>query len=534
MLGVVLRLWGLQQYPIHLSHDEVSQAYDAISIAQTGKDIYGNFLPTIFRSVGDYKSPFYTYATALVYLLIGNYEWMIRVVGVVFGILIIPAVFWFTFKLTKESKMAFFAAFFTAISPSEIHFSRKSFESGAGIFFLLIAFTCFLTYLEAQKRSKWLYLGVIFSAFGMYTYFSHAIIIPLMIVVFILIFRKKINWSFKKYLPVLSFWVILILPLMMIILTNPSSKYRSQNVFITQDRILENQINLIDKEGLPLAQFLRLKTIVDFSFNRYLEQFNPVYLFGNGLGLTNQGMIDIGPLLFLQLPLLLIAFLYLVKREKFSHAYKLFGAWIALGVLPSGLTFEAFSPHRMVIVFTLLSILTGIGAYWLWQKINNLKLLKIIIILILATALVLDEIYFIHIYFVNNPYEKSQYIQYPFKQIAEFAWSEHENYDLIVFDPLFGEDAPFVAPATQYYLAYFGNYPPAKFQKEYRTGSKERETIFDKFSIRKIDWIEDQHLKNNLVIGSSWSLPIQSIDKSKIIKIFYSYDGKPAFYAVKM
>lgn len=534
MLGALLRLWELQQYPVHLSHDEVSQAYDAISIAQTQKDIYGNFLPTIFPSVGDFKSPFYTYATAMVYLLIGNHEWMIRVVGVVFGILIIPAVFWFTYQLTKESKIALFASFFTAISPSEIHFSRKSFEGGAGIFFVLIAFACLLTYLEKQKTPKWLYLGAVFSAFGMYTYFSHALIIPLMLVAFVLIFRKKFAWGVKKYLPVFILWILLVVPLMMIILTNPGSRYRSQTVFITQDRTLENQFNLVTDKGVMLPQFLHLKMTGDFSFNRYLAQFDPVYLFGNGLGLTNQGMIDMGPLLFFQLPLLLMAFYFLVKRTDFSNQYKLFIIWIALGVLPSGLTFESYSPHRMVIVFTLLNILSGVGAYWLWQKINNLKLYKIAIILTLAIVLDLNEVYFFHIYFVNNPYEKSEYIQYPFKQVAEFAWSQYENFDLIVIDPLFGGDAPFVATAAQYYLAYFGNYPPSKFQKQYKVGSKERETNFDKFSIRKINWIEDQHLKNTLFIGSWLSLPIQSIDKNKILKTFYKYDGRVAFYAVKL
>lgn len=534
ILGILLRLWELQKYPVHLSHDEVSQAYDAISIAKTGRDIYGNFLPTIFPSVGDYKSPFYTYATALVYLLIGNHEWMIRVVGVVFWILIIPAVFWFALRLTKDSKIALFAAFFTAISPSEIHFSRKSFESGAGIFFVLIAFACLLTYLDEQKRSKWLYLGTIFSAFGMYTYFSHAIIIPLMIIVFILIFRKKFTWGFKKYLPVFSLWILLVIPLIMIILTNPGSRYRSQAVFITQDSTLESQLNIIANDSLPFSRFLQLKTTGDAIFNRYLKQLSPEYLFGDGLGLTNQGAIDMGPLLFLQLPLLIMALFYLVRRTDFSNVYKLIGVWIALGILPSGLTFEAFSPHRMVIVFTLLNILSGIGAYWLWQKIKSLKRYKIVIFLFLTALLVFNEIYFFHIYFVNNPYEKSEYIQYPFKQISEFAWSQHDNVDLIVLDPLFGGDAPFVAPATQYYLAYFGNYPPAKFQKEYKIGHKERETIFDKFSIRKINWIEDQNLKSTLFIGSWLSLPIQSIDKNKIVKIFYSYDGKPAFYAVKL
>lgn len=533
LLGILLRVWKLQQYPIHLSHDEVSQAYDAISIAQTGRDIYGNFLPTIFPSVGDYKSPFYTYATALVYLIIGNHEWTIRVAGVIFGILIIPAAFWFTLRLIKDIRVALFAAFFTAISPEEIHFSRKSFESGAGIFFILIAFSFFLTYFEESKKLRWLYLGAFFSAFGMYTYFSHAIIIPLMLVISVLIFRKKYTYGFKKYIPVLFFWILLIVPLFLIILTNSGSRNRSNAVFITQDSALQSKLNLIADDSSLSSRFLHFKIIGDFSFNRYLDQFDPVYLFGNGLGLTNQSSVDTGLFLFFQLPLLLLGFLYLIRGDQ-QDACKLLAILVILGVLPSGLTFEAHSPHRMLIVFTLLNILTGVGAFWIWQKVNNFKLYKTAIILIMISGLILNEIYFFHIYFVNTLYEKSEYIQYPFKQVAEFAWSQYNNFDSIVIDPLFAGDAPFVATGAQYYLAYFGNYPPSRFQKEYKVGSKERETNFGKFSIRKIKWIEDQHLKNTLFIGSWLSLPIQSIDKTKILKIFYRYDGKVAFYAVKL
>lgn len=531
-LGIFLRVWKLSEFPLPLSHDEVSQAYDAISIIETGKDIYGNFLPTIFPSVGDFKSPFYTYATALVYLLIGNPEWMIRVVGVVFGILIIPAVFWFTYKLTKESKIALFASFFTAISPSEIFFSRKSFENGAGIFFLLISLSCLLTYLEKQKQ-WWLYSAALLSALGMYTYFSHAIIIPLMIAVFIIIFRKGFTQGYKKYFPPLFLWIVLIIPLIIIITTNSGSRYRSQTVFITQDTTLDRQLNYAESENPLLSKFQHFKAIGDFSFNRYLQQFDPVYLFGNGLDLTNQGPINSGPLLLFQLPLLLIAVFYLIQRVDFTNSSKLLILLIALGALPSGLTFEPHSPHRMIIVFTILNIITGIGAYLLWQRIKGLRApIKMISIFTLITILVINIVSFLHIYFVNYPYEKSQYMQYPFKQVAQFAWSQYENFDSIVFDPQFGEVAPFIGTGTHYYLAYFGNYPPAKFQEQYKIGKKTRETTFDKFSIRKIEWGEDQKLKNTLFIGSSWSLPIDKIDKDKIIKVFYYYNNKPAFYAI--
>lgn len=531
----MLRTWKIAKFPIHLSHDEVSQAYDAISIAQTGKDIYGNFLPTIFPSVGDFKSPFYTYATALVYYLIGNHEWIIRVPGVIFGILIIPAVFWFTYNLTKESKIALLATLFTAISPPEIFFSRKSFENGAGIFFLLISLSCFMLYLEKQKRSRWLYLTVLFSSLGMYTYFSHVIIIPLVLASFILIFRKKFIFKLKKYLLTFILWIAFITPLLIIIITNPGARFRSQTVFITQDIILGEKLGLITYTNPLIQNFLHLKTIGDFSFNRYLDQFDPNFLFTNGLDLTNQGPINVGPLLLFQLPLLAAALFYMVQRPQFKDGNKLILSLVILGALPSGLTFEPHSPHRMVVVFTMLNITTGIGAYFLWQKIENLKIaFKKPLILILALSLALNLSYFLHIYFGNYPYEKSQYIQYPFKQIAQFAWSQHGNFDLIVFDPLFGEHAPFIGTAAHYYLAYFGNYPVERFQKEYRRGDKEREDIFDKFSIRKIDWRNDRNLKSTLIIGSSWSLPIDKIEKDKIIKVFYFYDNRPAFYAIKL
>lgn len=535
LLGVFLRLYRLSDFPIQLNHDEVSQAYDAISIAQTGHDIYGNFLPTIFPSINDFKSPFYTYATALVYFIIGNHEWMIRVIGALFGIGIIPAVFWFTLKLTKQVNIALFASLFTAISPSEIFFARKSFENVAGTFFLLVSLSFLLTYFEKQKQLRWLYAAVFLSALGMYTYFSHALIIPLMLIVSVLIFRRSFTQGFKRYFSLFLLWIILIIPLMIIVVTNPGSRYRSQTVFITQDSMLARQLDNAESGNLLLSQFLRLKIIGDFSFNRYLQQLDPAYLFSNGLDLTNQGPVNMGLLLLFQLPLLFIAAFYLTQKVDATNTGKLLVFLVVLGVLPSGLTFEPYSPHRMVIVFTFLNIITGIGAFSLWQKINNLKASnKVILIFTLMSLLTLNLIYFLHMYFVNYPYEKSQYIHYPFKQVAQFAWSEHDNFGQIIFDPLFGESAPMIGTAAHYYLAYYGEYPPAKFQREYRKGDKEREILFDKFSIRKVDWRIDQNLKNVLIIASPWSLPIETIDKNKILKTFYFYDGKIAFYAVKL
>lgn len=536
LLGLFLRLYQLDKFPVNLSHDEISQLYDAISIAQTGKDIYGNFMPTIFESVHDFKPPFYTYITSIFYLLFGGGEITIRLPGVFFGTLIIPAVFLFVLKLLKNMKIALWAAFFTAIAPFEIFFSRKSFENGAGIFLMLIGFSFLLIYTEKKSKLACLYLSALSFAAGMYTYFSHAIIIPLLLAFFVIIFRKEFNFSKKLFFPTVFFF-LLVIPLGLIILTNQGSRYRSQTVFILQDPILGQQIEIAEKSSF-LPSFFKYKTILSYAFSRYLNQFDPMYLFGNGLDFTNQGPLGIGPLYLFQLPILILGIYYLIKLKGFSNRKKFIIGWIVLGMLPSGLTFEEHSPHRSVMVFTMFNIVSAVGIYYLLEKIYlKKKLNKLPIFLSFIFILILSFVYFVQMYTINYPSEKSEAIQYPFKQIAQYAWSEYPNYDQIVFDPLYGSVAPTIGTAVHYYLAYYGNYPPAKFQKEYRRGKKEREVIFDKFSIRKVDWREDYTLKKTLIIASSWSLPIDTIDKSRIKKVFYYYNsknGKVAFYAIGM
>lgn len=518
LLGVFLRFYRLADFPVQLNHDEISQLYDAISIAQTGKDIYGNFMPTMFQSVNDYKSPFYTYVTTLTYFILGNHEWIIRIPASLFGVLIIAASYLFVLKLLGNFKIALLSSFLIAISPSEIFFSRKSFENIAGIFFMLMAFYFLLTYLEKTKF-KFLYLGIIFLAAGMYTYFSHAIIIPILAAAFVFIFRKSFTGSNKKYIFVFSVWTLLILPLLFVVFTNPGSRYRSQTVFITQD------VNL----GREMSYGNKFKAIFDFSFNRYLDQFNLEYIFGQGLDLTNQGPLGMGLLLLIELPFVGLGIIYLLRLSNFLNQKKFILAWIILGMLPSGLTFEQHSPHRSIMVFTMLNIIAAAGLYFFLKKIHGYK------IAILALAFVINLLYFIHIYFVNFPFEKSESIHYPFKEVALFTWSHHDDFDQIIFDPVYGETTPVIGTASHYYMAYYGGYPPSKFQKEYRVGSKPREVIFDKFSIRQVYWPYDKELKNTLIIASPWSVPEQDIpDKSKIIKRFYFYNGKLAFYAIKL
>lgn len=515
LLGGFLRLFKLDEYPVQLNHDEVSQIYDTASIVKTGKDIYGNFLPLAFPSTGEYKVGHYIYISTIPYLLFGDREITIRIPAAFFGTLTVLAVFLFINTLSRNWNLALLSSFFIAITPSEIFYSRKTFEGEIGLCLIFLGLFCLINTLNKPNSKIWGLGTSALLASSMYAYTSYTILIPLMVLMMAIIFKEQIKMEVKKYLLIFSVWLVLIIPLIFITMTNPNLRFRAASVFITQDVNLGRQFELSQNSA---------KTYIDYIFTRFLNQFNPAYIFAKGLDLTNQNLIGMGPLYAVQLPLFVLGVIYLIRMRNFSNEKKILFGIAILSMIPSAFTFEPFSPHRGMVTFATFSIISAFGLYWL------IRLSKLILSLTLV-VFVLNFIYFMQMYTVNFPYEKSQHLHYPFKQLALFAWSQYNNFDQIIIDPKYGEFAPTFGVATHYYLAYYGKYLPSKFQRDLKI---EKDGIsFDKFYIRKIDWGKDYSLKNSLIIGSPWSISIDGIDKSKIIKRLYFYDGQLAFYAIK-
>ena len=534
LTGGLLRFYQLDKYPVQLNHDEISQLYDTDSVAQTGKDIYGNFLPLAFPSTGEFKVGHYIYITVLPYFIFGAREVTIRIPAAFFGTLIIPAVFLFIHQLTKNRKLALISAAVIAITPSEIFYSRKSFENIIGTFFVFCGLFALFRQLERNQGRFGPLLTALLLALPMYIYTSHTIVVPFTVGVFALLFRRKIRPLYKRFLMMLIVWIILLLPLVYITLNNPGIRFRASTVSIFQDANLTNQLQNIKQNNLVLSAIYQVKTVLEFSSTKYLKQFDPTYIFASGLDLTNQGMIGMGPLMLLQLPFFLLGIIYIVKPPFFLNNGKFLLALIFLAMLPSGFTYEEFSPHRSVWAFSIMSIISSFGIFWFFQVIQKIFSMPIRagLMCIFVLLLIINFVYFIHIYTVNFPFEKSQSIHYPYKQVALFAWSKHDQFDHIIVDPVYGQSAPVKAVAVHYYLAYYGNYPPAKFQKDLKI--EKSGMSFDKFIVREIDWSKDQNLRNTLIIASPWSIPTETIDKNKIIQRFDFYDGQPAFYAIKL
>ena len=155
VFAAILRLWQLGIIPPHLTPDEASLGYNAYSILKTGRDEYGELLPIVFRSFGDFKPGLYIYLTTPFVAILGLTELAVRLPSALAGILAV----WLIYAISKQlyirkaskkfifknaEKLALFGALLLAINPWHIHFSRGTWEFNlaltftvAGIYFFL-------------------------------------------------------------------------------------------------------------------------------------------------------------------------------------------------------------------------------------------------------------------------------------------------------------------------------------------------------------------------------------------------------------
>src|SRR4051812_40464556 len=91
-LGSILRLWQLGSVPPSPDWDEAALAYNAHSLAQTGRDEYGSFMPIILRSFNDYKPGVYAYIAIPFVETLGLTTVAIRLPSALLGIVAIIAV----------------------------------------------------------------------------------------------------------------------------------------------------------------------------------------------------------------------------------------------------------------------------------------------------------------------------------------------------------------------------------------------------------------------------------------------------------
>jgi len=535
LLGTFLRFYKLGINPPSLDWDEASLGYNAYSMLQTGADEYGNKFPLSIRSFDDYKPALYAYLDIIPVYLFGLNEFAVRFPAAIFGSLTIIAVYFLTKEILndrekeKQVVVSLLAAFFLAVSPWHLQFSRAAFEGQIGLFFLIAGL---LFFFKALRKGNFFYISGISFLLSLYAYHSFRLLIPLVLLALLTIFYRKIL-IFKKQAIISAFILFIFsLPIWSSLLgLGPGTGSRLSMVTIFSDpTVINTSIERINydrahKDYVGELFHNRRVIYVLAMAKGYLDHFNPDFLFIHGDGGVQHHAVDVGMLYLWDLPFILAGIYYLLK--KLNRPSLILFIVFLLAPIPAAITTGTPHPVRAIGMVLGFHIFAAAGVMFLWEKVMLLRnsLVRFTIIFIVGVIFIFNVLYYIHQYYVHTPVEYGYFWQYGYKEALNYAKENESKLKNIIMT--YEYDQPYI-----YYL-FYNKIDPSWYQKNWdynKNGAVDRfKRVVGKYVFRNIDYSKDVNLPNTLLIGTPKEIP----DNTKVIKTIEFPDGKIAFKIVK-
>jgi len=512
LIGFSLRLWQISKVPPGLSNDEISIAYEAYSIVNTGKDSNGKLLPISFKSHNTYKAPLYIYITAPFIKIFGNNEIAVRFPSVIFGTLTILGIYLLTRKLKLSETIATISAFLLAITPWHVYTSRIGLESNLALCLLIFGAYFFLI---GTNRKKYLFLSSIVLGMSLYAYHTEQIFTPLLLLSLTWIYFRE--FSNKK--DIFIFWftfLVLVTPVFIDSLFFDGGTRAGTEIFL-KDFILQNKISGVGNI------FFKGYIIFTFWLDKYLQYINPAYLFGHGLPINAPyGSSDFGLLNIIQFPLFLLGSVYLfeLKNRKIGLVLLI---WLFIGPLIPSLTLGELNLVRNLVTIVPLTLVSACGIVWIIEKTKFKPLIVFILV-----AILINFAFFYRYYLTYFPKYFSENWSYGFKETATYAREHQEKYKKIVFDYQYGTDVDLYGAPSLFFL-YFNKINPNEFLKEVK---RDNFLSFEKYEFRRVDWPSEDVQPGTLYIVGVRSNPVQNNLLFQKVREIYSVnllDNRKAF-----
>ena len=422
LLAAALRFYKLGINPPGLYWDEAVFGYDAYSILITGQDQHGVTLPLFFESFGDWKLPGYHYLLVPSIAIFGLNEFAVRFPSALLGTLTVLLTYLLVkelFRLSDENQsvnqsightsgvnmvttsrtpgvskvtdkqktgkpksenrqqktdnssieaIALLSAFFLAISPWHIQFSRGGFESTAGLFFVVSGTYLFL-WGFGKKNTTLLTFAFILLTLSMYTYHAYRIFTPLLAISIIFIFYQESRKILTKLIIPAILSLILLLPLI-IFTVSPQGKARAVSQSVFSQETYESTRIYYDQNSKPPLRFLAKYWSSSLynsylAFNNYLDHFSPTFLFYQGDQIGRHSQVDMGQI-YLFDGILLLASLFALKKLNKRFPKVIMLSWLILSPIPATIVTPAPHAYRTLQMSVPLAFFSALGAYFIF------------------------------------------------------------------------------------------------------------------------------------------------------------------------
>src|SRR3989344_5019449 len=344
IIELVLRFYRLSDFPPSLNWDEVSHGYNAYSKLKTGADEWGIKFPLIFRAFGDYKLPVYIYLTILPVFVFGLNAFAVRFFSAIAGVVAIPLIYLLANKLFPSAKTAklsagHLAAFFLALSPWHFFFSRAALEANLSLT-LIIAGVYFL--LKGLDNSKYWLLAAVSCGMALHTYNAARVFVPLLLIAFVLIYRRRIKSSPSLLFSALILTLSLSLVAYQFKTGEATARYAKLAIINTSTTFQIGQMRQTSHLPTFISRLIHNRPIFFLTtFGRnYLSYFTPAF-FNQSKGAQTQFAVPNQNLFTYPVYILAISgfFLQFSRIRKESSA-KFILAWLLIAPLPAAATID--------------------------------------------------------------------------------------------------------------------------------------------------------------------------------------------------
>lgn len=219
IVGSLVRLVAIGQFPNGLNVDEASSGYDAFSLMKYGVDRGGNSYPVYLYAWGSGQSVLYSYLMIPVLMVTGLCEYGIRLPMAIIGIISLYVFYYLIKNIFDNKRMALISVGFFAICPWHIMKSRWGMECNIFPDIILLSTLLFVLGLKKKKTSLQI-LAFIGFAISSYSYGTGYLFLPVYILGMLgcLIYKKEITIN-KSIIYLLIMFVICI-PIILYIAIN--------------------------------------------------------------------------------------------------------------------------------------------------------------------------------------------------------------------------------------------------------------------------------------------------------------------------
>lgn len=509
LLAVFLRFYQLANVPPSASLDEASIGYNAYSILKTGADEYGTKFPILLRAYDDWRPALYVYLVIPFIKLLDLNVLAVRLPSVILSVLTVLATYFLVKELFKNST-ALLTSFFLAISPWHIYISRLGHEVNAGLTFVVLGILFLLKAMNNYQNKFLLLISTLFFGLSFYTYQSEKIFAPLILFVFIFIFRKQLLKIKQKVFISLIFGILFILPIILATLTpqgllrfKGTSAFTNGNVYKeSAEKILQykEESNIIG-EIFYNRRLVPVRIFID----NYLSHLNPQFLFSNS-GNESFKAPSIGLLYLWEFPFIVLGIVFLLFSNFDKKIKAVIILWFASSFVAPSLTTGAPHAMRAYNALPIPQILASLGIFAAIQFVIKVKFKSYILpifYLLLFVVIFLNVSYFYQQYFVVFPKAQSQSFQYALFKTIPFVAKSQSVYDKIIIS---NKDNLY---QSYMFFLFYSKYNPNVYQRQggTKSGGFAEEHTFSKFEFRPIDWNKEQKSKTTLYVGNPNDFP---------------------------